>query len=145
MKRSNQKTLTYMYTLSINIELIKYRSCCFLQVHHTEVFCPPPFLTSSPCLSPPPYTFPHPYRHSAVKVVRDECSLETSQVLGTSRRLLYVCGFLVKLKISPVSRHVHYLRLYPSTLWWLAGIDTFFLTAIFPSDIKNQFHMIVFQ
>lgn len=106
----------------------------------TVFLCLPPCLTSSPCLSLPPYTFPHPCIHAAVKVVPDECSFETSQAVGTSRRLLYGCGFLVKLQISPVSRHVQYLRLYPSTLWWLAGIVTFFKTTIFSSGISINFN-----
>lgn len=101
-------------------------------------------LTSSPCLSAPltspllfshphPLLFPYPCWHAAVKgtVAPDESSFEASRALGTSRRVLYICGFLVKLQISPLSKHLHYLRLYPSTGWWLAEIVMLFFLLLF--------------
>lgn len=58
-------------------------------------------------------SFPHPCWHSALKVAADECSFEASRAVGTSRRVLYMCDFLVKLQISSLSKNRHRHRLYP--------------------------------
>lgn len=141
-----------------NEKFVWYRRCCFLQVWRTKLFykpissasntftvflCLPAFFTHSFSL---PLCTPHFSPHLLLssfpilvdmlqlKVAPDESSFEASRAVGTSRRVLYICGFLVKLQISPLSKHLHSLRLYPSTVWWLAGIVFFFFFTIYFSS-----------
>lgn len=144
-----------------NEKFVWYRRCCFLQVWRTKLFykpissasntftvflCLPAFFTHSFSL---PLCTPHFSPHLLLssfpilvdmlqlKVAPDESSFEASRAVGTSRRVLYICGFLVKLQISPLSKHLHSLRLYPSTVWWLAGIVFFFLPSISPLALQS--------
>lgn len=69
------------------------------------------------------YSPPHPCWHATVKGSSRWVQLWNQPSGGHIQEgFLYVCGFLVKLQISPVSRHLQCLRLYHCTVWWLAGI-----------------------
>lgn len=137
-------------------KLVRYRSCCFLQVWRTKLLYKPTHLhqTHSVCFPACLHLLlllpASPHFHSSLlslfpilvdtlqlKVASDECSFEASWAVGTSKRVLYICGFLVKLQISPLSKHLHCLRLYPYTTWWLAGIIYFFLPSISPLALQS--------
>ncbi len=101
---------------------------------------PPSPISPLFCFSPPP---PILVDMLQLKVAPDECSFEISQAVGTSRRVLYVRGFLVKLRISPLSMHLHCLRLYPSTAWWLAEIVIYSFTIHSILQHLNHFRLMV--